>query len=510
MASTAPDHEFGDDLFRLMVESVTDYGIFLLDPMGRIRTWNAGARPIKGYEPHEVIGRHFSLFYPADAQARDLPARELEGARATGRYEDEGWRLRKDGSQFWANVVITALFDRDGTLRGYSKITRDLTARREHEELLRRSEERFRLIVESVRDYAIFMLDPLGNVASWNIGAQVNKGYQASEIIGRHFSVFYPTEIVASGFPDRELEQALREGRSEDEGWRLRKDGSRFWASVVITPLHDDRGQHLGFAKVTRDLTDRRRVSALEDEGRRITTFLAMLGHELRNPLAPIMNSVSIMQLEPHLPERLRVCRDVIDRQVQQLTRLIDDLLDVGRITSGKIHLAVQPVELARMLPYAMEAVAPLVRLKGHRCVLVLPEEEVWVSGDRARLLQVFTNLLNNAAKFTPAGGDITLTLRRQAGHAAISVCDNGPGIPPQQIDNIFNLFVQGDQELSDPHGGLGLGLSLVRQIVALHQGDVSVYSSGQPDRGAEFIIRLPLIPPPPHPADAVHRQAGG
>ena len=489
-----------------MAESVTDYGIFLLDPLGRIRTWNAGARLIKGYEADEVIGRHFSLFYPNDALARDLPARELAGARETGRYEDEGWRLRKDGSRFWANVVITALFDRDGTLRGYSKITRDLTARREHEELLRRSEERFRLLVESVRDYAIFMLDPRGNVASWNTGAQENKGYQTSEIIGRHFSVFYPPEVAASGFPDRELEQALRDGRVEDEGWRLRKDGSRFWASVVITPLRDDLGHHIGFTKVTRDLTDRRRVSALEDEGRRITTFLAMLGHELRNPLAPIMNSVSIMQLEPHLPERLRICRDVIDRQVQQLTRLIDDLLDVGRITSGKIHLAIEPVELARMLPYAMEAVTPTVQLKGHRLALVLPDQEAWVSGDHARLLQVFTNLLNNAAKFTPAGGDISLTLSRETGHAVISVRDNGPGIPPQQIDNIFNLFVQVDQE-QHPHGGLGLGLSLVRQIVALHHGDISVYSSGQPGKGAEFVIHLPLIPAPPHPADAVDGQ---
>ena len=322
--------------------------------------------------------------------------------------------------------------------------------------------------------------------------------------------MFYPPEVAASGFPERELEQALRDGRVEDEGWRLRKDGSRFWASVVITALRDDLGQHIGFTKVTRDLTDRRRVSALEDEGRRITTFIAMLGHELRNPLAPIMNSVSIMQLEPDVPERLRICRDVIDRQVQQLTRLIDDLLDVGRITSGKIHLAIEPVELVRMLPYAMEAVTPLVQLKGHRLALVLPEEEVWVPGDRARLLQVFTNLLNNAAKFTPAGGDITLTLSREKGRAVIGVRDNGPGIPTQQIDNIFNLFVQVDQELQHPQGGLGLGLSLVRQIVALHHGDISVYSSGQPGKGAEFVIHLPLIPAPPHPADAVDGQPIG
>jgi PAS domain S-box-containing protein len=405
-------------------------------------------------------------------------------------------------------VVITALVDHDGVFRGYSKITRDLTARREHEELLRLSEERFRLLVKSVREYAIFMLDTQGNVASWNTGAQKNKGYQASEIIGKHFSVFYPPEVAAAGFPERELEQALREGSVENEGWRLRKDGSRFWASVVITALRDEHGQHVGFAKVTRDLTDKRRVSALEDEGKRITTFLAMLGHELRNPLAPIVNAVSIMRLEPRLPERLRTCRDIIDRQAQQLTRLIDDLLDVGRITSGKIHLAMRPVKLAGVLRDAMEAVAPLVQSKRHEPTLVLPDEDVWVSGDRARLLQVFTNLLNNAAKFTPAGGDIGLSLRRDGDRALVGVRDNGPGIAPKQIDDIFNLFVQGEREPQPAHdglaySGLGLGLSLVRQIVARHHGDVGVYSSGQPGEGAEFVVRLPTIPAPPQPPAA-------
>ncbi|MDQ3287411.1 MAG: PAS domain-containing sensor histidine kinase [Pseudomonadota bacterium] len=488
---------FGDEIYRLMAESVIDYGIFLLDRQGYIRTWNIGARLIKGYEADEVIGQHFSIFYPAEACAEGLPARELLGALANGRYEDEGWRLRKDGSRFWANVVITALFDGDGNFRAFSKITRDLTARRAHEELLRRSEERFRLLVNNVRDYAIFMLDPHGNVVSWNIGAQQNKGYLAGEIIGKHFSVFYPPEVAASGWPARELEVALRDGSVEDEGWRIRKDGSRFWASVVITALRDDQGRHFGFAKVTRDLTDKRRVSALEDEGRRITTFIAMLGHELRNPLAPIVNSVAIMRLEPNLSERLSICRDAIDRQTQQLTRLIDDLLDVGRITSGKIHLTQQPVPLIEVLRQAVEAVSPLVRSKGHQSRLELPDAPVWVSGDHARLVQVVTNLLNNAAKFTPAGGEVGVALRREGDQAVISVHDSGPGIPPRLINDIFNLFVQGEQCLSQPQNGLGLGLPLVRQIVALHEGDISVFSVGQPGKGAEFVVRLPAIVAP-------------
>ena len=256
-----------DGVYRLLAEGVQDYAIFALDSVGRVLTWSAGAARIKGYARTEIVGQHFSVFYPPEAIAAGLPERELEVARRIGRSEDEGWRVRKDGSQFWANVVITALYDELGQLVGFAKVTRDLTARRVDEEELRRSEERFRLLVESVRDYAIFMLDPLGYIATWNAGAERIKGYQAAEIVGRHFSAFYPQEKVAVGFPQHELEVAAREGRFEDEGWRVRKDGSQFWANVVITALRDRTGKLVGFAKVTRDLTERR---ALEEQGRRL------------------------------------------------------------------------------------------------------------------------------------------------------------------------------------------------------------------------------------------------
>jgi len=238
-----------DDIHRLLVESVRDYAIFALDPAGRVLTWSAGAARMKGYGRTEIIGQHFSIFYPREAIAEGKPERELEIARHTGRLEDEGWRVRKDGSKFWANVIITALHDELGDLVGFAKVTRDLTARRLDEENLRRSEERFRLLVESVRDYAIFMLDPEGYVATWNAGAERIKGYRASEIVGRHFSVFYPEEKVAERFPEFELETAAREGHFEDEGWRVRKNGSQFWANVVITALRDRTGQLVGFAR---------------------------------------------------------------------------------------------------------------------------------------------------------------------------------------------------------------------------------------------------------------------
>src|SRR3954468_23563014 len=216
---------------RLLVDAVSEYAIFLLDRGGHIQTWNTGARRLKGYTPEEIIGRHFSIFYTQEDIARDHPANELEIAAREGRYEEEGWRLRKDGSRFWANVIITALRDEAGALVGYGKVTRDLTARREAEQQL----EQFRFIVAGVRDYAIFSLDPTGHILTWNAGAELIKGYRPDEVIGRHFSLFYTEEDRARDHPAEELEIAAREGRFEEEGWRVRKDGSRFWANVVMT-----------------------------------------------------------------------------------------------------------------------------------------------------------------------------------------------------------------------------------------------------------------------------------
>ncbi|MBD5656194.1 MAG: PAS domain S-box protein, partial [Candidatus Eremiobacteraeota bacterium] len=247
-----------DDLLRLLVAGVQEYAILLLDHEGNVATWNSGAQRIKGYRAGEIIGKHFSVFYPAEDIAAGKPERELATAIVEGRMEDEGWRVRKDGSRFWANVIITALRDRDGVLRGFGKITRDLTERRSADLTLRESEERFRLMVEGVQDYAILMLDAGGNVATWNSGAQRFKGYHADEIIGKHFSIFYPAEDIAAGKPEQLLATAITEGRVQDEGWRVRQDGTQFWANVVITALRDVDGVLHGFGKITRDLTERR------------------------------------------------------------------------------------------------------------------------------------------------------------------------------------------------------------------------------------------------------------
>ena len=484
--------------FHRMVDAVRDYAIFMLDANGRIVSWNQGAELNKGYRAEEIIGRHFSVFYPQDRIDENWPEQELALAREHGRIEDEGWRIRKDGSRFWASVIITALYRGDGSLRGYAKVTRDLTERRRHEELLRQSDERFRLMVESVRDYAIFMLDPAGNIATWNLGAQLNKGYTTEEILGQHFSVFYTPEDIARDWPARELELALRDGRFEDEGWRVRKDGSRFWANVVITALHDSDGGHRGFAKVTRDLTQQRRIDALEDEGRQLTRFLAVLGHELRNPLSSIANVVSVMELEESSNPRIARVRGILQRQVGHLKRLVDDLLDVGRIVSGKVRLERGPVKLQDVAAAAVEAVTPEIDRLRHTLRQDIATEPLWVSGDRVRLGQVLSNLLQNAAKVTPDGGQVRLILRRRDDDAELVVCDNGPGIPREKLRHVFKLFAQGEEDhASRQHGGLGIGLSLVYQMVQQHGGDVSAFSSGEPGKGAEFVVTLPLIDPP-------------
>jgi PAS domain S-box-containing protein len=478
--------------FRMLIESVSDYGIFLLDPEGRVVTWNAGAQRMQGYAAGEIIGHHFSRFYPTSAIERGWPDHELTVARREGRFEDEGWRIRKDGAEFWANVIITALRDESGALVGFGKIIRDMTERRREQETLRQGEERFRLLVDSVKDYAIFMLDTDGHITSWNAGAERSKGYTASEIIGQHFSVFYPPDARAVDWPSHELRVARNEGRYEEEGWRVRKDGTRFWANVLITPVYGRTGDLRGYAKVTRDLTQRRHVEELQEASRQMGEFIAMLAHELRNPLAPIRNALQVMGLRRFGDPQLEWCRGVLDRQVSHLGRLVDDLLDVNRITSGKILLKLVPVDLASVVERAIESSTPLLQQRGHRLEIDLPKTPLIVCADATRLSQVFLNLLNNAAKYTPEGGVVRLEAAAEGTHAVVRVRDNGVGISADLLPKIFDLFVQGSRSLDRSEGGLGIGLTLVREIVGLHGGAVSVASPG-PGQGSEFLVSLAL-----------------
>ncbi|TCP08310.1 PAS domain-containing hybrid sensor histidine kinase/response regulator [Caldimonas thermodepolymerans] len=486
-----------DEHFRLLVDAVQDYAIFMLDPQGHVVSWNQGAQKIKGYAADEVIGRHFSLFYPPEVAAAGWPQEELRRATRDGRYEEENWRVRKDGSRFWALVVITAMRDADGRLRGFAKVTRDLSERRRQEEALRRSEESFRLLVEGVKDYAIYMLDAQGFVRSWNAAAASIKGYAASEALGRHASMFYTRQDVDARVPEAELARAVAQGRAEVEGWRVRKDGSSFLAHAILNPLYDEHGQLRGYAKVTRDMTERRRLEELERSSRRMSEFLAMLAHELRNPLAPIRNAVSIMQLEALDMQRLRTCRDIIDRQLSHLTHLVDDLLDVGRIATGKIALKKAPMDLIEAVMRSVEAARPEFDARRQHLQLELPDEPVPLVGDTTRISQVVQNLLNNAAKFTPSEGQVTLRVRTDGRTAVIDVIDTGAGIAPDLAERMFDLFVQGHAAGTGSESGLGIGLTLARSLVEMHGGIISVHSDG-PGRGSHFTVRLPLGPAEP------------
>jgi hypothetical protein len=477
---------------QLLIEAVVDYAIFVLDPAGRIDSWNSGAQKLKGYTRDEVLGRHFSMFYPPESVAAGWPDEELRRARLYGRFEDEGWRVRKDGSRFWANVIITALYQPDGTLAGFAKITRDLTERRAHEEALRASEQRLSMLVDSVRDYAIFMLDPEGHIRSWNLGAQAINGYAPEEIIGRHLSTLYTPQDRDAGKAEEELRLARTAGRVEQEGWRVRKDGTLYWANVVVTAIRDGDGSLLGFAKITRDMTDRVRLEELERSSRRMNEFLAMLAHELRNPLAPIRNAVTIMQLESITSPVLRNCRDVIDRQLTHVTRLVDDLLDVGRLTTGKIKLRKELLRFSDVVVRSVETVRPVIEARRHRLRVDQPETPVYVNGDSTRLSQVLQNLLVNAAKFTPEGGEIELAVHVVDGFFSVDVTDNGRGIEPAHLDGIFELFMQADSASSPSESGLGIGLTLARTLTEMHGGSLEAHSEGL-GRGSRFTVRLPL-----------------
>jgi PAS domain S-box-containing protein len=480
-----------DDPFAHLVNSVRDYAIFLLDRTGRVVSWNPGAERIKGYSAAEILGQHFSVFYADEANQRRWPDQELKLAEEHGRFEDEGWRVAKGGRLFWANVVITALRDAKGELRGFSKITRDLTERQQREELLRRSEERFRLLLEGVKDYAIFMLDREGRVASWNSGAQRMKGYSAQEIIGQHFSAFYTREALDKKWPEQELAMAREHGRFEDESQRVRKNGTTFWAHVVVTPLYDAQGGLMGYAKVTRDLTDRKRVEALEKAERQTNEFLAMLAHELRNPLAPISNALNLLSRKPASDATEQWVREVLQRQTGQMSRLVDDLMDVSRITRSAISLVRKPVDMCHVARVAADASLQWVEERRHALSLDLPDHELVVLGDETRLVQVMQNLLDNAAKYTPEGGRIEVRARREDGAVLVAVQDNGIGMENEMLRSAFDLFRQGRQGLDRPEGGLGVGLTLVQRLVAMHGGTVEAFSAG-PGKGSELRVRLP------------------
>jgi PAS domain S-box-containing protein len=516
------DHHLvqAEERFRLLVDSVEDYGIFMLDPDGYIASWNLGAERIKGYTADEIIGEHFSRFYTPEDLASELPQRELEGAASGGRIENEGWRLRKDGSRFWAFVVITAMRDSTGKLQGFAKVTRDLTERKEAEERLRTSEEQFRRLVESVDEYAIFMLDSTGRVASWNSGAQKIKQYAANEIIGKSFECFYTPEDRAAGRPQRMLSRAREEGHARDVGPRVRKDGTTFHADVLITVIRDALGNIVGFSKVTRDITDQ--IRNRSNEAARMAAvkankakddFLAVLSHELRTPLTPALAAASYLCDHADLPPELNEEACTIRRNVKMEARLIDDLLDLTRITTGKIELHADAVDAHVLVRDAVEIANDDFVNKQIELTTELTAERHHIWADPIRIQQVFWNLVNNAAKFTGSGGRIVVkSANDQAGRFTVEVSDTGIGIDAEQQERLFQAFEQGERAITRRFGGLGLGLTISKTLVNLHGGSISAESKGK-HQGATFRVTLDAIEAPtaerPVPAENLPKFKG-
>jgi PAS domain S-box-containing protein len=478
---TANEHRF-----RHLVDTISDYAIFMLTPSGEVATWNAGAERINGYRAEEILGKHFAVFLPKEDVDGGKPQRELEVAARDGRYTEEGWRVRKDGSRFWANVAITALRETDGKLTGFVKVTRDITELRNANEALRQSEERFRLMVEAVRDYAIFMLDPDGRIASWNEGAQRLKGYAASEIIGKHFSVFYPEEERRRGHPQYELQRAVKEGRYEEEGWRLRKDGSRFWANVVITAVFDQEGNHLGFTKVTRDFTEARKLREAQVAIQLRDEFLSIAGHELRTPLSALLMQIQSLARSPQIAdERVRQRLQKAASAGMRLETLIGQMLDVSRITAGRLQLEREATSLDAIVREVMDRFAELAAAS--RCEVTLRLEPVSGNWDRLRLEQVVNNLVSNAIKYGK-GRPIEIETRAEGPDGILRVIDHGIGIPADDQHRIFERFerAKGTRE----YAGFGLGLWIARSIVESSGGHIDVESEA--GKGARFTVRLP------------------
>ena len=457
----------------LLIQSLTDYAIYMLDPDGIVSSWNVGAERLKGYTPDEIVGQHFSRFYSPEDVERGLPARVLAAALAEGRFEAEGWRIRKDGTRFWANVVVVPVRDATGRHIGFAKITRDLSERREAEQALRRSEERFRLLVQGVTDYAIYMLDPEGRVSSWNAGAERFKGYSADEIIGEHFSRFYPEEDRAASVPQRALATSAGEGRFEAEGWRIRKDGTRFWASVVIDPIRDESGALIGFTKITRDLTERREAQQALDKAQEqvfhtqkleaIGKLTGGVAHDFNNILAAIIGSLNLAKRR--MAEGVDVTR-FMDNAIQAAQRgatLTQRMLAFAR----KQQLEIEPVDLLDSIRSMTEmlgrTIGPGIDI-ATRFPLVLP----LVMADRSQLELALMNLMVNARDAMPGGGSIELTAKDAVGpddgrrYVCVSVRDQGEGMDPETVSRAVEPFFT----TKGVGKGTGLGLSMVQGMV--------------------------------------------
>lgn len=515
--------------FELLVSSVKDYAIYMLDPSGIVVSWNAGAQRFKGYTADEVIGQHFSLFYLKDDDESGLPARALRISAEKGTFEAEGWRVRKDGTRFWASVVIDPIRDQNGLLLGFAKVTRDISERRVAQEALRKSEEQFRLLVQGVTDYAIYMLSPEGTVVSWNAGAERIKGYRSHEIIGQHFSRFYTDEDNASGAPEATLATAEREGRVEREGLRVRKDGSQFWAHVIVDAIRSDAGDLIGFAKVTRDVTDRKKAAAdLHQANQALAHSQKMeaigqltggVAHDFNNLLSVLSNGLQVLasQSRTHLDVKMI---QTMQRAVDRGASLTQQLLSFAR----QQPLKTEKLDLNALIR-EFEPMLERVITKSVRCELRLHPRKSSVLLDATRFEAALLNLLANARDAMPDGGDIIVStelvelgveLDRGLGtkvdkgmvgelppgaYVKVAVSDTGEGMSSEVAKRALEPFFT----TKEVGRGTGLGLSQVYGFITQSGGDIAIVSAE--GKGTTIELYLPLIEEVPDTADVYTEQ---
>jgi PAS domain S-box-containing protein len=487
--------------FRMLVEAITDYAIYMLDPDGTVTSWNPGAKRFKGYDESEIIGENFSRFYTEEDRKSGLPQRALETAKREGKFEQEGWRVRKDGTKFWAYVVIDPIRDGAGRLVGYAKITRDLTERRKAEANLRENQQQFRLLVQGVTDYAIYLLSPEGYVSSWNPGAQRIKGYAPEEIIGQHFSRFYTEEDRQAGLPQQTIAIATREGRFEREGWRLRKDGTKFFANVVVDAIHNPDGSLLGFAKITRDITERTKAERALEEAREallqsqkmeaIGHLTGGIAHDFNNLLMAIQGSLEL--LRRRLPSDDPRVTQLIDNAFQGAQRgaaLTQRMLAFARRQELKlVPLDVHDV-VQRMANLLQSSLGPSVRIETH-----FPLELPRINADANQLELALLNLAINGRDAMPKGGTVTISATKRtdvpglkAGdYLCVSVTDTGTGMDEETLKRAMEPFFT----TKGVGKGTGLGLPMVHGMAEQSGGTLLLKS--RPGRGTSAEICLPV-----------------
>ena len=493
---------------QLLVDGVIDYAIYLIDLDGRVASWNSGARRLKGYEAGEIIGSSFTRFYTDEDQKAGKPQRILATARAAGRVEDAGWRVRKDGSRFWAFVIIDAVRDETGELIGYAKVTRDITERQDAQKDLAESTSDYRRLVEAVVDYAIFQLDPNGIVSTWNAGAQRIKGYAPREIIGKHFSQFYTQKDRDAGVPDKALETAAEEGRYEAEGLRVRKDGSEFWALVVIDPIRNEQGEIIGFAKVTRDVTERHNAElrlqeaqeqlALAQKMDAIGQLSGGIAHDFNNLLMIVLGNLDTAHRHAQKLQATNIIRSLNNatRGAQRAVALTSRLLAFSRRQALDPKIIDPTRFITDSVDFLQRSLGEMIQIEA------VGSAGLWhIEADPNQLESALVNLAINARDAMPNGGKLTIEAanvladeeysRRNpevppGQYVVICVTDTGSGMTPDILNHVFEPFFT----TKEVGHGTGLGLSQVYGFVKQSGGNVKIYS--EPGQGTTVKIYLP------------------